>query len=229
MDKRVSPMPSAGQEELLNFATQYQQLMLLYEGGIKQISTKLDILNREHRVRGMRTPIESVKTRLKTPASIAGKLRRQGKPLSIDSIMGNLNDVAGVRVICPYISDIYAVRNMLVAQSDVTLLREKDYIRNPKPNGYRSLHLVVQVPVYLSESRQAVRVEIQIRTIAMDFWASLEHELHYKSSEQIPQGIEEELRQCAEVIASTDRQMEAIAIRLNQIDGEKALEAEKLV
>ena len=205
MDKRVSPMPSAGQEELLNFATQYQQLMLLYEGGIKQISTKLDILNREHRVRGMRTPIESVKTRLKTPANIAGKLRRQGKPLSIDSIMGNLNDVAGVRVICPYISDIYAVRNMLVAQSDVTLLQEKDYIRNPKPNGYRSLHLVVQVPVYLSESRQAVRVEIQIRTIAMDFWASLEHELHYKSSEQIPQGIEEELRQCAEVIASTDR------------------------
>ena len=229
MDKRVSPMPSAGQEELLNFATQYQQLMLLYEGGIKQISTKLDILNREHRVRGMRTPIESVKTRLKTPASIAGKLRRQGKPLSIDSIMGNLNDVAGVRVICPYISDIYAVRNMLVAQSDVTLLQEKDYIRNPKPNGYRSLHLVVQVPVYLSESRQDVRVEIQIRTIAMDFWASLEHELHYKSSEQIPQGIEEELRQCAEVIASTDRQMKAIAIRLNQIDGEKALEAEKLV
>ena len=217
MDKRVSPMPSAGQEELLNFATQYQQLMLLYEGGIKQISTKLDILNREHRVRGMRTPIESVKTRLKTPASIAGKLRRQGKPLSIDSIMGNLNDVAGVRVICPYISDIYAVRNMLVAQSDVTLLQEKDYIRNPKPNGYRSLHLVVQVPVYLSESRQAVRVEIQIRTIAMDFWASLEHELHYKLSEEIPDGVAEELAQCAGIIAETDRRMEAIAVRLNQL------------
>lgn len=215
MDKRVSPMPSAGQEELLNFATQYQQLMLLYEGGIKQISTKLDILNREHRVRGMRTPIESVKTRLKTPASIAGKLRRQGKPLSIDSIMGNLNDVAGVRVICPYISDIYAVRNMLVAQSDVTLLQEKDYIRNPKPNGYRSLHLVVQVPVYLSESRQAVRVEIQIRTIAMDFWASLEHQLRYKADVEVPPQISDDLKACADVIAATDEEMQRIAKELH--------------
>lgn len=216
-EHQTLPMPAQNQEQLLNFATQYQQLMLVYEGGIKQITTKLDILNREHRVRGMRTPIETVKSRLKTPKSIAGKLARRGLDLSISSILANLNDVAGVRVICPYISDIYSVRDMLLSQADVSLYQEKDYIRNPKPNGYRSLHLVVEVPVYLSDSQQQVRVEIQIRTIAMDFWASLEHELHYKSSEQIPDGIAEELAQCASVIADTDRRMEAIAIRLNQI------------
>lgn len=217
MDMQATALTPAGQEELLRFATRYQQLMLLYEGGIKQITTKLDILNREHRVRGLRTPIETVKSRLKTPKSVAGKLARRGLPLTIDSILANLNDVAGVRVICPYISDIYAVRDMLLAQGDVRLRREKDYIQNPKPNGYRSLHLVVEVPVYLSDSQQQVRVEIQIRTIAMDFWASLEHELHYKSSEQVPPGVSEELAQCADIIADTDRRMEAIAVRLNQV------------
>ena len=216
-EMQVLPAPPENQEQLLHFATQYQQLMLLYEGGIKQITTKLDILNREHRVRGMRTPIETVKSRLKTPRSIADKLSRRGLELSIRSILENLNDVAGVRVVCPYISDIYAVRDMLLSQADVTLFREKDYIRHPKPNGYRSLHLVVEVPVYLSDSQQQVRVEIQIRTIAMDFWVSLEHELHYKLSEEIPDGVAEELAQCAGIIAETDRRMEAIAVRLNQL------------
>ena len=214
-EMQALPAPPENQEQLLHFATQYQQLMLLYEGGIKQITTKLDILNREHRVRGMRTPIETVKSRLKTPRSIADKLSRRGLELSIRSILENLNDVAGVRVVCPYISDIYAVRDMLLSQADVTLFREKDYIRHPKPNGYRSLHL--EVPVYLSDSQQQVRVEIQIRTIAMDFWASLEHELHYKLSEEIPDGVAEELAQCAGIIAETDRRMEAIAVRLNQL------------
>ena len=216
-EMQVLPAPPENQEQLLHFATQYQQLMLLYEGGIKQITTKLDILNREHRVRGMRTPIETVKSRLKTPRSIADKLSRRGLELSIRSILENLNDVAGVRVVCPYISDIYAVRDMLLSQADVTLFREKDYIRHPEPNGYRSLHLVVEVPGYLSGSQEQGRVEIQIRTIAMDFWASLEHELHYKLSEEIPDGVAEELAQCAGIIAETDRRMEAIAVRLNQL------------
>ena len=131
-EMQVLPAPPENQEQLLHFATQYQQLMLLYEGGIKQITTKLDILNREHRVRGMRTPIETVKSRLKTPRSIADKLSRRGLELSIRSILENLNDVAGVRVVCPYISDIYAVRDMLLSQADVTLFREKDYIRHPQ-------------------------------------------------------------------------------------------------
>lgn len=209
-EMQVLPAPPENQEQLLHFATQYQQLMLLYEGGIKQITTKLDILNREHRVRGMRTPIETVKSRLKTPRSIADKLSRRGLELSIRSILENLNDVAGVRVVCPYISDIYAVRDMLLSQADVTLFREKDYIRHPKPNGYRSLHLVVEVPVYLSDSQQQVRVEIQIRTIAMDFWASLDHQLKYKKEVANDPEISEELKQCADVIARTDEKMLAI-------------------
>lgn len=209
-EMQVLPAPPENQEQLLHFATQYQQLMLLYEGGIKQITTKLDILNREHRVRGMRTPIETVKSRLKTPRSIADKLSRRGLELSIRSILENLNDVAGVRVVCPYISDIYAVRDMLLSQADVTLFREKDYIRHPEPNGYRSLHLVVEVPVYLSDSQQQVRVEIQIRTIAMDFWASLDHQLKYKKEVANDPEISEELKQCADVIARTDEKMLAI-------------------
>ncbi len=222
-ESSANAMTSLGQEELIHFAARYQQLMLLYEGGIKQITTKLDILNREHRVRGMRTPIETVKSRLKTPKSIAQKLSRRGIALSIDSIVDNLNDVAGVRVICPYISDIYSVRDMLLSQADIRLYQEKDYIKNPKPNGYRSLHLVVEVPVYLSDSRQMVRVEIQIRTIAMDFWASLEHEIHYKTdAEEIPAGIVQELSQCADIIAQTDSRMEAIAVRLHQVAPEQS-------
>ena len=209
-EMQVLPAPPENQEQLLHFATQYQQLMLLYEGGIKQITTKLDILNREHRVRGMRTPIETVKSRLKTPRSIADKLSRRGLELSIRSILENLNDVAGVRVVCPYISDIYAVRDMLLSQADVTLFREKDYIRHPKPNGYRSLHLVVEVPVYLSDSQQQVRVEIQIRTIAMDFWASLEHHLRYKTEADVPESLRKRLQVCAEQISLIDAEMQDI-------------------
>lgn len=220
-EMQVLPAPPENQEQLLHFATQYQQLMLLYEGGIKQITTKLDILNREHRVRGMRTPIETVKSRLKTPRSIADKLSRRGLELSIRSILENLNDVAGVRVVCPYISDIYAVRDMLLSQADVTLFREKDYIRHPKPNGYRSLHLVVEVPVYLSDSQQQVRVEIQIRTIAMDFWASLDHQLKYKKQmdDLVAEEISEELKNCAELIASTDWKMLDIRKRIEEQGG----------
>lgn len=208
---------SPRRDEMLQFASQYQQMMLLYEGGIKQITTKLDILNREHRLKGKRQPIESVKSRVKEPKSIIRKLERNGYPFSLDSIRANLNDVAGVRVICAYISDIYAVRDMLLSQADVVLLKEKDYIKTPKSNGYRSLHLVVEVPVYLSESVQKVRVEVQIRTIAMDFWASLEHGLRYKASEEIPAGVVEELTDCADIIAQTDQRMEQIAARLNQV------------
>ncbi len=220
MDDIMTPTLLNQQENLLAFATRYQQLMLLYEGGIKQITTKLDILNREYHISGQRTPIETIKSRLKTPKSIAGKLKRKHFPITIDSIVENLNDVAGVRVICPYISDIYTVRNLLVNQADVVLCREKDYIKNPKPNGYRSLHLVLQVPVYLSDGVENVRVEVQIRTIAMDFWASLEHELHYKTDGVVPPGIAEELAGCAAVIAETDRRMESIAVRLNQLSAD---------
>lgn len=201
-------------KELINFAKQYKQLMMVYESGIKQITTKLEILNKEYKVKGERNPIESVKSRLKSPESIAGKLERKGLDISIPSITENLNDIAGVRVICPYISDIYLVRDMLLAQADVRLISEKDYIENPKVNGYRSLHIVVEIPVYLSSSVYPIKVEIQIRTIAMDFWASLEHQIRYKTSENIPPGVEDELFECAQTIAQTDKKMEAIARKI---------------
>ena len=135
-----------------------------------------------------------------------------------ESMMKNLNDIAGVRVICPYISDIYSVRDMLLKQPDLTLIKQNDYIENPKESGYRSLHLVMEIPVYLSKTEHHVRVEIQLRTIAMDFWASLEHQLHYKNSAHVPDSVRRELYRCAETIAMTDREMEEIAIELQALD-----------
>ena len=132
--------------------------------------------------------------------------------------MKNLNDIAGVRVICPYISDIYAIRDILLKQPDINLLRESDYIANPKPSGYRSLHIVVEIPVYLSKTAHNVKVEIQLRTIAMDFWASLEHELHYKNNAEVPDSVRRELYRVAETIAMTDREMEEIALELQALD-----------
>ncbi|MDO4481363.1 MAG: GTP pyrophosphokinase family protein [Bacillota bacterium] len=205
------------ERQIIDFAKQYRQLMMIYESGIKQITTKLEILNEEYKVKGERTPIESIKSRVKSPESIAGKLERKGLEVSIPAISDNLYDVAGVRVICSYISDIYAVRDMLLAQADVKLIKEKDYIKNPKINGYRSLHLVVEIPVYLSSVVYPVKVEIQIRTIAMDFWASLEHNIRYKTIENIPEGVEQELYECAETIAETDRKMEEIAEKIRKV------------
>ncbi len=193
---------------------QFQQIMMLYESAVKQVGTKLEVLQREHEVCGKRSPIENIKTRIKSPQSIADKLQRRGLDLNYSTMVNCLDDIAGVRVICPYISDIYTVRDTLVSQGDIRLLKEKDYIQNPKPNGYRSLHLILEVPVYLSHHVQAVRVELQIRTIAMDFWASLEHELRYKSQSPVSASIQQELQECAETIAQTDRKMEEIAQRV---------------
>ena len=218
-------LPKAINQELLsnpdNFykmAFEFQQIMMVYESAIKQIETKLDILNKENKVSGRRNPIETVKSRIKSPQSIASKLEKKKLPVTFDSMVENLHDIAGVRVICPYISDIYSVRDMLLKQPDITLLEEKDYIKNPKESGYRSLHLVIEVPVYLSESTHNVKVEIQLRTIAMDFWACLEHELHYKTTTNVPESIRRELFRVAETIAMTDREMEEIAIELQNMD-----------
>ena len=218
-------LPKAINQELMsnpdNFykmAFEFQQIMMIYESAIKQIETKLDILNKENKVSGRRNPIETVKSRIKSPQSIASKLEKKKLPVTFDSMVENLHDIAGVRVICPYISDIYSVRDMLLKQPDITLLEEKDYIKNPKESGYRSLHLVVEIPVYLSESTHNVKVEIQLRTIAMDFWACLEHELHYKTNTVVPESIRRELFRVAETIAMTDREMEEIAIELQNLD-----------
>ncbi len=205
-------------DDVYRIAIQFQQMMMIYESATKQIETKLDILNKENKVTGRRNPIETVKSRIKSPQSIVGKLEKKNLPVTFESMAQNLSDIAGVRVICPYISDIYKVRDILLKQPDITLVEEKDYIKEPKESGYRSLHLVVEIPVYLSEATHKVKVEIQLRTIAMDFWASLEHELHYKTSTKVPESIRRELFRVAETIAMTDREMEEIAIELQQMD-----------
>ncbi len=219
-----SPLPSiiknsvSSQTNFYKLAMQFQQMIMVYESGIKQIETKLDILNKENKIAGRRNSIETVKSRIKTPQSIIEKLEKKGFPISFTSMMENLNDIAGIRVICPYISDIYNIKNMLLKHPDITLIEEKDYIKDPKESGYRSLHLVVEIPVYLSESTHNVKVEIQLRTIAMDFWATLEHELRYKTTTSVPESVRRELKRVAENIAMTDKEMEEIAIELQHLE-----------
>ena len=189
---------------------EYFHLMQLYNAAIKEVRTKLEILDDEFSVRFSHNPIHHMEYRLKTPKSIMDKLHRKQLPISIENITNQLYDIAGVRVICNYIEDVYWVAELLTSQDDITLVRSRDYIKTPKANGYRSLHLVVSVPIFLAERTAAVPVEVQIRTIAMDFWASLDHQLRYKSEEHVPSDLKERLRLCAETITSLDNEMQAI-------------------
>jgi putative GTP pyrophosphokinase len=180
----------------------------LYLSATREIATKLENLNDEFKYAKDHNPIHEIKTRVKSPKSIMDKLVRGGYDLSVKSARENLTDIAGVRVICSYIDDIYLIAELLRSQDDIEVIRISDYIKNPKPNGYRSLHLIVTVPVFLSDSTEYVKVEIQIRTIAMDFWASLEHELSYKFADNKTEDVNQELKDCADVIANTDRRMQ---------------------
>lgn len=200
-------------EDFIRNNKNFNRLMMKYRCAIRELQTKLEVLDDEFSVAYQRNPISSIKSRIKKPASIYDKLRRRGFPFTEQSIVENLDDVAGVRVICPFIKDIYDVANLLTSQDDITVLKIKDYIQNPKPNGYRSYHMIVEIPVFFSEGKLQMRAELQIRTIGMDFWASLDHQLHYKkdigNGETIVQ-IESELRKCAETVNATDRHMEEI-------------------
>lgn len=195
-----------------------QETLMLYRSAIKEISTKLDILDYEFKVRRQRNPIEYMKSRVKMFDSIMGKLRRKGLEESLQSARENLNDIAGIRVVCSFISDIYEIAEMLKNQDDITLINEKDYIKTPKPNGYRSLHMVVEVPIFFSDHVEPVRIEIQIRTIAMDFWASLEHKLYYKSGEGKSMHIKDELKECASIITQTDMRMQSIQREVEKLN-----------
>lgn len=185
----------------------YKELMMMYTCAIKEVQTKFDVLNTEFNVRYQRNPISSISTRLKRTASITEKLARQRIYFSLENIEKYINDVAGVRVICSYIDDIYKIADSLLSQDDITLITRKDYIANPKPNGYRSLHLIVQIPVFFADQKKDMKVEVQIRTIAMDFWASLEHQIKYKQSIPNQQEIIAQLKSCADVITATDEKM----------------------
>lgn len=204
---------SENPEDFIRNNKNFNRLMMKYRCAIRELQTKLEVLDDEFSVAYQRNPISSIKARIKKPASIYDKLRRRGFPFTEASIVENLDDVAGVRVICPFIKDIYEVANLLTSQDDITVLKIKDYIENPKPNGYRSYHMIVEIPVFFSEGKMPMRAELQIRTIGMDFWASLDHQLHYKKdigTGEAIEAIESELRKCAETVNETDRHMEEI-------------------
>ncbi len=204
----------------------FDVLMMRYDSAIREVRTKLEILNDELSVSGMSNPISSIISRRKQPASIYEKLVRQNDDISLESIERNLNDVAGLRVICPFLDDIYKVAEMLVKQDDVTLIHTKDYIRHPKPNGYRSYHMIIEIPVFFSQEKRPMRAEVQIRTVAMDFWAKLEHKMKYKRalSQKSVDAIYRDLRECAETIALTDQRMLDIRNKISELET-KNLEA----
>ena len=187
----------------------------LYEAGIKEIRTKLEILDSEFKVKYDHNPIHHIESRLKKPESFIKKAIDKDVTLTEKEIMRHIHDIAGIRVICNYIDDVYVVAQLLINQDDIKLIKIKDYIQNPKDNGYRSLHLVLEVPIFLAEGVQPIHVEVQLRTIAMDFWASLEHKLKYKTDNNVPEDIKKELIQCAMSISELDYKMQSIHNRLN--------------
>jgi putative GTP pyrophosphokinase len=199
-------------DELQNF----QMLMMRYECAMSVVRTKVEVLNRELALVQNRNPFESIKSRLKTPRSIFEKLDRRGIDFTVGNIERYLQDIAGVRVICSFIDDIIRLRDCLIKQEDVRLLEEKDYIKYPKDNGYRSLHLILEVPVYLTTGKYMMKVEVQLRTIAMDFWATIEHKMKYKRNIPNEKSITEELQYSAEMINQLDRRMMQLR---DKIDG----------
>ena len=186
---------------------EFKNLMLLHQFALDEMNTKLKILNEEFQLFHLHNPIEHLKSRLKTPESIAAKLKRKGHEITIENARDYIHDIAGIRIICSFTSDIYTIFSLIKKQSDLKLIKIKDYIKNPKENGYKSLHLIVEVPVFLTNRTEHVKVEIQIRTIAMDFWASLEHKIYYKFHKIIPEDIIAQLKECADVIDFLDEKM----------------------
>lgn len=185
----------------------WRTVMFLYNSALKEVGTKLEILNDEFQHVHKYNPIEHIKSRIKTPESILKKLNRYGYEPTIENMIRYVNDIAGVRLICSFTSDIYALAEMIGNQSDLKVLSIKDYIKNPKDSGYKSYHMLVSVPLFLSDSVVDTKVEIQIRTIAMDFWASLEHKIYYKFEGEAPEDISRELKECAEIVAELDERM----------------------
>lgn len=189
-----------------------RQLMAYYECAIMEIETKFKVLNKQFSLQQNYNPIESIKTRLKSPESIMGKLQRKNLSMNMETVEQEIYDIAGIRVVCPFIEDIYKVTDCFLQQDDVRLIERKDYIKEPKKNGYRSLHLIVEVPIFLENEKRLMKVEIQLRTIAMDFWASLEHRIRYKKDidEVVAQQVANELKKCAEDSAKLDLRMEKV-------------------
>ena len=185
----------------------FDLLMSYYQCAVMEIETKFRVLNQEYSLEYDRNPIEGIKTRVKSYDSILRKIRRKNIPMTLEGIEENIKDIAGVRVICSFPEDIYELADSFLRQDDIVLIEKKDYIKNPKPSGYRSLHLIVQVPIFLQKNKKMVNVEVQFRTIAMDFWASLEHKIYYKFEGDAPDYISRDLRECAEMVSTLDEKM----------------------
>ena len=201
---------------------QWKSTMFLYSSALKSINTKIDILNNEFIQLYNRNPIEHVTSRLKTPQSIVKKLQSKGKEVDIENMIEHISDIAGIRIICSFMSDIYPIAEKIAKQADVTVLYVKDYIKNPKDNGYKSYHMVVTVPVYLGDGKIDTKVEIQIRTIAMDFWATLEHKIAYKFEGHAPDYLESELKACADMVHMLDAKMYSLNQAITEFGGEEA-------
>ena len=191
-------------------AQEYAKLMAYYRCALMEVETKFKVLNEEFSLRLDRNPIENIKSRLKRPISIRNKLKKYGYPLTMQNIEEQLHDVAGIRVVCSFPSDVYTIAEALLNQDDVNLLVMKDYIKNPKQNGYRSLHLIIEIPIFLAKEKRMMKVEIQLRTIAMDCWASLEHQIHYKKDFNFTEEMAAELALCADLSAELDERMEKL-------------------
>ena len=200
-------MEVSAKEERYSEVQTWNEVTLLYSSALKQINTKLEILNDEFQHVHQYNPIEHIKSRLKTPESIVKKLKKYGQESTIENMVAYVNDIAGIRVICSFTNDIYRIADMISNQSDIRVIEVRDYIKNPKPSGYMSYHMLVTVPVYLSDRIVDTKVEIQIRTVAQDFWASLEHKINYKFEGDVPDKIKEELEECAYMVSKLDDHM----------------------
>ncbi|MBO4477617.1 MAG: GTP pyrophosphokinase family protein [Lachnospiraceae bacterium] len=205
-----------------NEADEWKTIMFLYNSALKQVNAKIEILNEEFINVHNYNPIEHVKTRIKSAESIVKKLKKQGHDVTIENMVRYVHDIAGIRIICSFTSDIYKIADMISNQNDVRVLIIKNYIDNPKPNGYKSYHMVVSVPIYLSDGPVETKVEIQIRTIAMDFWASLEHKIYYKYEGNAPDHIQNELFECATMINMLDNRMFLLNEEIKKNDAKKA-------
>ena len=204
-------------EEIENLQKTLTKYMMYYKFGMEEINTKISILQQEFQYVHSYNPIEHVKSRLKTPQSIINKVHRRGYEFTIDSIRKNVLDIAGIRIICSFTSDIYSVSKMLVNQRDIEVVEYKDYIKNPKPNGYQSLHMILKIPVFMSDRVEEAFVEVQIRTIAMEFWASLEHKIYYKYDKEIPENLKNDLKDAADQISQLDYKMEQIHMHMQKL------------
>ncbi len=197
---------------------EFRLLMMKYDCALSEVRTKLDVLNKELALRNKRNPFEAIKMRIKTPESIYNKLSSKGVDITIDNINKNLSDVAGIRVICSFVDDIYMLADCLARQDDIKVLQKKDYIQKPKKSGYRSLHLIIEIPIFLTDNKEYMKVEVQFRTIAMDFWATLEHKMKYKKDIENAEVISEDLKFSADLINQIDMRMQQIREKIDASD-----------